>query len=126
MQFNPKYNKVFRPEFDVYSLAALYYLMLTGDVNHETVSVRSFRKYPWISEASKNAILTALDPKLETTPKCVEDFIRMLPGCENLNLPKIDAIAEVKSKLNDITDVEFEDIDVGYIDTEDLPTSFFY
>lgn len=126
LQFNPKYNKVFRPEFDVYSLAALYYLMLTGDVNHETVSVRSFRKYPWISEASKNAILTALDPKLETTPKCVEDFIRMLPGCENLNLPKIDAIAEVKSKLNDITDVEFEDIDVGYIDTEDLPTSFFY
>lgn len=122
LQFNPKYNKVFRPEFDIYSLAALYYLVLTGDMNHEAVTVKSFRKHPWISEASKNAILTALDPKLETTPKCVEDFIRLLPGCHDLNLPKIDAVDEEKIAIDDSSYTEFDDIDVGYIDTDDLPT----
>ena len=126
LQFNPKYNKVFRPEFDVYSLAALYYLMLTGDMNHEAVTAKSFRKHPWISEASKNAILTALDPKLETTPKCVEDFIHLLPGCDNINLPKIDEVAETKISIDDSAYTEFDDIDVGYIDTGDLPTGLLY
>lgn len=99
-----KFDLEFHPEQDVYSLAALYYQILTGNRGkefHQYFSKEDLDRYDYISDESKHAIATALinGDTLESTPKNVLDFIRMLPGCKDVELPEIAPVGE-KSRFN--------------------------
>lgn len=104
-----KFDLEFHPEQDVYSLAALYYQILTGKnvkkddgkYYHYDFRVEDIEIYDNISDESKNAIAVALTNghTLENTPKNVLDFIQMLPGCSDYELPEI-VPEKPKSRFN--------------------------
>lgn len=110
----------FHPEQDIYSLAALFYLMLTGDSDHVNFNPAVLDEYD-ISEESKQAIKAGLlnGDTLETTPKSVIEFIRMLPGCHDIELPEIIPIEnEVDNDPDDLmreTDSSFNEYDLSYL-----------
>lgn len=100
-----KFDLEFHPEQDVYSLAVLYYQILTGRQGKEShwyFSKEDLDFYDYISDASKEAISAALTngDTLESTPKNVLDFIHMLPGCEEIELPEIVPNEEPQSCFN--------------------------
>jgi hypothetical protein len=104
-KINKKYDLEFHPEQDVYSLAVLYYQILTGRQGREFhwyFSKEDLDFYDYISDASKEAISAALTngDTLESTPKNVLDFIHMLPGCEEIELPEIVPNEEPQSCFN--------------------------
>lgn len=116
-----EYASEFHPEQDIYSMAALYYRILTGDRNHRDFVPFSL-DFSNISEESKSAIATVLSDgdTLESTPKSVLEFMRMLPGCRELELPEIlpsdDAVG-----YDDDFDFDIEDMDMPDFDDFDLP-----
>ena len=124
-QFNESFTSDFHPELDIYSLAAMYYYILTGDMDHRHFDPTDLDEYDHISEESKNAIVAALHPDLETTPKDIVEFMRMLPGCQDLELPVLLPGGDEDDDELDFTDIDFDmdDLDLPDFDTEGLPTS---
>jgi serine/threonine protein kinase len=121
-----KFASEFHPEQDVYSLAALYYLIITGNAYHRDFEPEDLEEYD-ISEESKAAITAALvgGDTLETTPKDVLEFMRMLPGCQDLELPVIQPACMEDNESIDFDDWDFDmdDLDLPDFNTDDLPTS---
>lgn len=117
-----KYASEFHPEQDVYSLAALYYLIITGNSNHLEFEPGDLERYD-ISEESRAAITAALlgGDTLETTPKDVVEFIRMLPGCQDFELPVLLPKDEVDGRDFEDFDFDMDDLDLPDFDTEGLP-----
>lgn len=124
-QFNELFTSDFHPELDIYSLAAMYYYILTGNMDHRHFDSSDLDDYDNISEESKNAIVAALHPDLETTPKDIVEFMRMLPGCQDLELPVLLPGGDEDDDELDFTDIDFDmdDLDLPDFDTEGLPTS---
>ena len=121
-----KFASEFHPEQDIYSLAALYYLIITGNPHHRDFDPEDLDVYD-ISDESKAAITAALvgGDTLETTPRDVVEFMRMLPGCQNLELPVIQPGGEDGTDEIDFEEWDFDmdDLDLPDFNTEDLPTS---
>ena len=121
-----KFASEFHPEQDIYSLAALYYLIITGNAYHRDFEPEDLEEYD-ISEESKAAITAALvgGDTLETTPKDVLEFMRMLPGCQDLELPVIQPGTMEDDESIDFEDWDFDmdDLDLPDFNTDDLPTS---
>ena len=121
-----KFASEFHPEQDIYSLAALYYLIITGNAYHRDFEPEDLEEYD-ISEESKAAITAALvgGDTLETTPKDVLEFMRMLPGCQDLELPVIQPGTMEDDESIDFEDLDFDmdDLDLPDFNTDDLPTS---
>ena len=124
-QFNELFTSDFHPELDIYSLAAMYYYILTGNMDHRHFDPSDLDEYDNISEESKNAIVAALHPDLETTPKDIVEFMRMLPGCQDLELPVLQPGGEDEDDELDFADFDFDmdDLDLPDFNTEDLQTS---
>ena len=89
--FDKKFASEFHPEQDVYSLAALFYYIVTGEDDHRNFFPEDLAFCDELSEESKQAIIAALSngDTLESTPKNVLDFVRMLPGCKDVELPEL-------------------------------------
>jgi serine/threonine protein kinase len=123
-QFNEVFTSQFHPELDIYSLAAMYYLILTGNMDHRHFNPSDLDEYDNISDESKNAIIAALHPDLETTPKDIVEFMRMLPGCADLELPVLlpEEVEDDEDFDLDDLDFDFDDLELPDFDTEDLPT----
>lgn len=122
--FDAEFASEFHPEQDVYSLAALYLYMLTGCARHRRFRPELLDEYD-ISDQSKQAITAALlnGHTLETTPKTVLEFMRMLPGCEDLELPEIEPVEFVeKQPIIPEGESDFDDLPMSECLTEDLPT----
>ena len=121
-----KFASEFHPEQDIYSLAALYYLIITGNAYHRDFEPEDLEEYD-ISEESKAAITAALvgGDTLETTPKDVLEFMRMLPGCQDLELPVIQPACMEDNESIDFDDWDFDmdDLELPDFNTDDLPTS---
>ena len=88
-QFDFQYLKDFHPQLDIYSLGAIYALLITGCEYHKNFEPEKIQMDYTISSESKNAIIAALDPNLKTTPSSVTEFVRMLPGCKDIDLNDI-------------------------------------
>ena len=116
-----QYASEFHPEQDIYSMAALYYRLLTGFRDHEDFSLFCLDMCD-VSQESKNAIAVALSDgdTLESTPKTVLEFMRMLPGCQDLELPEIFP-AEGVPEHDDDFDFDMDDLDLPGFDIDDLP-----
>ena len=121
-QFDEVFTSQFHPELDIYSLAAMYYLILTGNMDHRHFNPSDLDEYDNISDESKNAIIAALHPDLETTPKDIVEFMRMLPGCADLELPVLLPEEVEDDEDFDLDDFDFDDLELPDFDTEDLPT----
>lgn len=118
-----KFASEFHPEQDIYSLAALYYLIITGNPYHQEFEPEDLDQYD-ISQESKEAITAALlgGDTLETTPKDILEFMRMLPGCADLELPVLLPEEVEDDEDFDLDDFDFDDLELPDFDTEDLPT----
>ena len=118
-----KFASEFHPEQDIYSLAALYYLIITGNPYHQEFEPEDLDQYD-ISQESKEAITAALlgGDTLETTPKDILEFMRMLPGCADLELPVLLPKEVEDDEDFDLDDFDFDDLELPDFDTEDLPT----
>ena len=125
LQFNELFTSDFHPELDIYSLAAMYYYILTGNMDHRHFDPSELDEYDNISEDSKSAIAAALHPDLETTPKDIVEFMRMLPGCQDLELPVLQPGGDEDDDELDFSDFDFDmdDLDLPDFNTDDLPTS---
>lgn len=118
------YSNTYHPEQDVYSLAALYYLILTGKTNHRRFNASDLNRCKNISDESKQAIILALKNTrtLETTPTSVLDFMRMLPGCHDLELPVITPVEVVEGEeIYEDGDFDFNELEAPYFMEEDFP-----
>jgi hypothetical protein len=112
----------FHPEQDVYSMAALYYRIITGNTEHQNFC-ESDLMFCDISEESRAAIIAGLTggDTLESTPKSVLEFMRMLPGCQNLELPEIFPSEEEETAVDDDFDFDMDELDLPDFDQNDLP-----
>lgn len=117
-----QYAMEFHPEQDVYSMAALYYLILTGNWDHRTFDPFDLEFFD-ISDESKNAIIAALSDgdTLESTPKSVLEFIRMLPGCQDQELPELYPSDGSDDDYDDDFEFDMDDIDMPSFTEDDLP-----
>jgi serine/threonine protein kinase len=116
LQFNEIFTREFHPELDIYSLAAMYYFILTGKTDHRSFDPFDLNEFEYISDKSKNAIIKSLDPSLKNTPKDIISFMRMLPGCEDFNL----AVIEPEPEVDDDFDLDFDDLDFDDFDLPDF------
>ena len=111
LQRKDAFVKTFHPELDVFSFAGLMYYAFTGnDLEHVSAEALD-SAYAELSEQSKEAILTALDPTLKTTPKSIREFMHMLPGCENMSFKDLLPVEEeFKQLTRDFEPGDFDDI----------------
>ena len=119
-QSDMHFTEEFHPELDVYSLAVLLYEAMTKrDSNFFDLDSP---ECDCISEEAKNALRTAIDGDLETTPKSVLEFIHLLPGCKDVTFtipePVDDAEEEEEEDGEDWNWLDEKD---GVLDTEDAP-----
>jgi serine/threonine protein kinase len=112
----------FHPEQDVYSMAALYYRIITGNTEHQNFC-ESDLMFCDISEESRAAIIAGLTggDTLESTPKSVLEFMRMLPGCQDLELPEIFPSEEEEQDADDDFEFDLDELDLPDFDLNDLP-----
>jgi hypothetical protein len=76
-----------------------------------------------ISEESRAAIIAGLTggDTLESTPKSVLEFMRMLPGCQDLELPEIFPSEEEEQDADDDFEFDLDELDLPDFDLNDLP-----
>jgi hypothetical protein len=98
--------------------------MLTGKTNHRRFNASDLNRCKNISDESKQAIILALKNTrtLETTPTSVLDFMRMLPGCHDLELPVITPVEEVDGdEVYEEGDFDFNELEAPYFMEDDFP-----
>ena len=125
-QYDMAYTQTFHPELDIYALAKMMYYVLTGDIVMNLDPNDLDSPYINISEQAKEALKLALDPDLKNTPKSVQDFIHMLPGCENQEFKDIAPREEEEDSFleeffKDDFDLEAFLNEIGIDDSDDLP-----
>ena len=118
LQYDMDFIERFHPELDVYSFAMMIYCVLSGN-NPMNFSIKSLNSpFICISDSVKEALKVALDKNLKTTPRSIQDFMHMLPGCEDMVFEEIQTVQEEFDRL--IQDFDFDDMDIPD-DLEDLP-----
>lgn len=112
LQYNPIFIEEFHPELDIYSFAMMIYSVLSGDNPRHFSMDKLDVPFLDMSDSMKEALRIALDPDLKTTPRSIQDFMHMLPGCE-------DMVFEDILPIEEDTDLDSNDFNFG--DLEDLP-----
>ena len=112
LQYDMDFIERFHPELDVYSFAMMIYCVLSGN-NPMNFSIKSLNSpFICISDSVKEALRVALDKNLKTTPHSIQDFMHMLPGCEDMVFEEILPVQEEFDRM--VQDFDLDDL-------EDLP-----
>ena len=90
----------------------MIYSVLSGDNPRRFTIDKLDQPFLNISNQMREALRLALDPDLKTTPRDIQAFMHMLPGCEDMVFEDIQPIEE---------EPEFDPEDFTLDDIDDLP-----
>lgn len=93
-QFDTDFIERFHPELDIYSFAMMIYSVLSGDNPRRFTMDKLNQPSLDMSDQMREALRLALDPDLKTTPRNIQAFMHMLPGCEDMVFEDIQPIEE--------------------------------